>query len=41
MPPRQQHFVNLDANENAFFARELEHIKAKTYDVDFPALRLR
>lgn len=28
--------VNLDANESAFFARELEHIKAQTYDVLYP-----
>jgi hypothetical protein len=34
-------FANLDANESAFFARELEHIKAKTYDVDFEANRIR
>ena len=34
-------FTNLDAAESAFFARELEHIKAKTYDVDFPELRIR
>jgi hypothetical protein len=38
MPPR---FANLDANESIFFARELEHIKAKTYDVDFEANRIR
>ncbi|MBT8490920.1 MAG: DUF2184 domain-containing protein [Deltaproteobacteria bacterium] len=34
---------NLDANESAFFARELEHIKAKTYDIRYPeykAMRL-
>lgn len=28
--------LNLDANESAFFARELEHIKAQTYDVLYP-----
>lgn len=28
--------VNLDANESAFFARELEHIKARTYDKLYP-----
>lgn len=28
--------LNLDANESAFFARELEHIKARTYDVLYP-----
>lgn len=34
---------NLDANESVFFARELEHIKARTYDVkrpEFKATRL-
>ena len=30
---------NLDANESAFFARELENIKAKTYDIKYPALK--
>jgi len=28
----------LDANESIFFARELEHIKAKSYDVQYPEL---
>jgi hypothetical protein len=28
--------TNLDANESAFFARQLEHIKPKTYDVLYP-----
>lgn len=31
--------VNLDANETAFFARELEYIKANTYDVLYPTLK--
>lgn len=30
---------NLDANESAFFARELEFIKAKSYDIKYPALK--
>lgn len=30
--------TNLDANENIFFARELEHIKSATFDVDYPDL---
>ncbi len=30
---------NLDDNESAFFARELETIKAKTFDVKYPALK--
>lgn len=33
------HSVNLDANETAFFARELEHIKARTYDIVYPELK--
>jgi hypothetical protein len=31
--------INLDANETAFFARELEYIKAGTYDVLYPTLK--
>jgi hypothetical protein len=31
--------VNLDANETSFFARELEHIKTRTYDVVYPELK--
>jgi hypothetical protein len=38
MPPQ---FANLDANESIFFARELEHVKVKTYDVDFEANKIR
>lgn len=30
---------NLDANESMFFARELETVKAKTYDKKYPALK--
>lgn len=30
---------NLDANESAFFARELEHIKARTFDIKYPELK--
>jgi hypothetical protein len=30
---------NLDDNESAFFARELEHIKSQTFDVKYPALK--
>lgn len=37
--PETIHSVNLDANENIFFARELEHIKAKTYDVQYPLFK--
>ena len=28
--------TNLDANESAFFARQLEYIKPKTYDILYP-----
>lgn len=31
----------LDANEQIFFARQLEHIKSKTYDVQYPELKAR
>jgi hypothetical protein len=31
--------INLDANQTAFFARELESIKARTYDVVYPELK--
>lgn len=31
----------MDADEAAFFARELESIKAKTYDIKYPTLRSR
>lgn len=30
---------NLDANESAFFARQLEYVKSKTYDVKYPNLK--
>ncbi len=30
---------NLDDNESAFFARELEHIKSKTFDIKYPGLK--
>jgi hypothetical protein len=32
-------FINLDANESVFFSRELEHIKAQTYDIKHPELK--
>jgi len=32
---------NLDAHESIFFGRELEHIKAQTYDIQYPNLRAR
>ena len=31
--------INLDANESAFFARELESIKARSYDILYPDLK--
>ncbi|MNS39596.1 hypothetical protein D3C72_718830 [compost metagenome] len=33
--------VNLDAGENIHFARELEHVKAQTYDKRYPDLKAR
>lgn len=32
---------HLDAAENAFFERQLEQIRAKTYDIKYPAFRAR
>lgn len=32
---------NLDANESVFFGRELEHVKARSYDVQYPELKAR
>lgn len=37
----QKKFVRLDADEGAFFVRQLTHIKSKTYDVEYPELRAR
>ncbi len=34
-------FENLDADESIFFARELEHVKAQTFDIKFPLLKAR
>ena len=34
-------YQNLDANESIFFARELEFVKTKTYDIIFPELKAR
>lgn len=31
--------VALDANETFFFARELEYIKSKSYDIEFPEMK--
>lgn len=33
--------ARLDADESIFFKRELEHIKAKSYDVEYPELKAR
>lgn len=33
--------VNLDADQNMYFARELEHVKEKTYDKRYPDLKAR
>ncbi len=34
-------FTNLDANETAFFLRELTHIKTRTYDVEYPEYKYK
>jgi len=34
-------YVNLDANESIFFARELEAVKTKSYDVQYAELKAR
>jgi hypothetical protein len=33
------HSVNLDASETFFFARELEYVKSKSYDIQFPEMK--
>ena len=33
--------VNLDAGEQIFFDRELEHVKAKTYDIKYPEYKAK
>jgi hypothetical protein len=37
--PELVQFANLDDNESMFFQRELEFVKAKTYDIKFPKLK--
>lgn len=39
--PTRIHSQNLDANEAAFFSRQLEHVKAQTYDIRYPELKAR
>lgn len=34
-------FLHLDANESIFFQRELEFVKSKSYDVQYPELKAR
>lgn len=34
-------FLHLDANESVFFQRELEFVKSKSYDVQYPELKAR
>lgn len=34
-------YKNLDSDESIFFERELQHVKAKTYDIRFPELKHR
>lgn len=33
------HSVHLDANETAFFARELEYVKSQSYDIEYPEMK--
>ena len=33
------HSTHLDANETFFFARELEYVKSKSYDIQFPEMK--
>ena len=40
-PSEYTGFKNLDEGESIFFARELEHVKSKTYDIKFPLLKAR
>lgn len=40
-PKEYSRFSNLDEGESIFFARELEHLKSKTYDKKFPELKAR
>lgn len=37
--PELIHSTNLDASETFFFARELEYIKSKSYDIEFPEMK--
>lgn len=41
MSPRFKQFDHLDASESVWFNRQLEEIKAKTYDVEYPDLLAR
>jgi hypothetical protein len=38
---KTQEFTHLDADESIFFTRQLEHVKAKTYDIKFTELKVR
>ena len=37
--PEKIQSIHLDANESVFFARQLEEVKARTYDVRYPELK--
>ena len=50
MPPRETFYLKgvgemdsrrLDADETVFFSRQLEYVKAKTYDIKWPLLKAR
>ena len=40
-PPRSYALPKLDAAENLFFARELEHVRAKSYDIKYADRKIR
>ena len=40
-PKAYHRFTNLDEGESIFFARELEFVKSKTYDIKYPDLKAR
>jgi len=41
MPNKRVQFQHLDADESIFFQRELEHVKAKVHQVDYPLIKNR
>lgn len=41
MAVKKPRFARLDSNESIFFARELETIKSRSYDVKYPMIKVR